>query len=149
VIPDFEPTGLLPAGIHHAAWLEFVARFGGSKRRAWLLEGLLTALTMLRSAGCQVVHIDGSFVTAKAEPDDYDGLWDAAGVIAAKLDPVLLDLTDLRAGRLKQKVKYRGEFIPVQAAEDKLGITYLEFFQICKVSGAPKGIIRIELSTLP
>jgi hypothetical protein len=149
VIPDFASTGLLPAGIHPAAWSEFIARFGGSSRRTWLLEGLLTAVTMLRIAGCHVVYIDGSFVTAKADPDDYDGLWDATGVMAAKLDPILLDLSDLRAGRVKQKVKYRGEFIPVQAIEDKLGITFLEFFQICKASGVPKGIIRLELSTLP
>jgi hypothetical protein len=149
VIPDFDPKGLLPAGIHQAAWSEFAARFGGSSRRTWLLEGLLAALTMLRAAGCQAAYIDGSFVTAKADPDDYDGLWDAAGVVAAKLDPVLLDLNDLRSGRLKQKLKYRGEFIPVQAVEDKLGITYLEFFQICKTSGVPKGIVRLELRTLP
>jgi hypothetical protein len=146
VIPDFEATGLLPAGIHHADWAEIVARFEISSRRKWLLEGLLDALTMLRTADCQVVYIDGSFVTTKADPEDYDALWDAAGVKAAKLDRVLLDFT---AGRLKQKVKYRGEFFPVQAVEDKLGITFLEFFQVCKASGAPKGIIRLELSTLP
>jgi hypothetical protein len=146
VIPDFEATGLLPAGIHRADWAEIVARFGVSTRRTWLLDGLLDALTMLRTAGCQVVYINGSFVTAKADPDDYDGLWDAAGVKGAKLDPILLDFS---AGRLKQKVKYRGELFPVQAVEDKLGITFLEFFQICKASGAPKGIIRLELSTLP
>jgi hypothetical protein len=146
VIPDFDATGLLPAGIHTANWAEIVTRFGASSRRKWLLRGLMEALTMLRTAGCQVVYIDGSFVTAKADPEDYDGLWNAAGVNAAKLDPVLLDFS---ARRLKQKVKYRGEFFPVQAVEDKLGITFLEFFQICKASGAPKGIIRLELSTLP
>jgi len=80
--PDFEATGLLPAGIHHADWAEIVARFGISSRRKWLLEGLLDALTMLRTAGCQVVYIDGSFVTTKADPEDYDALWDAAGVKA-------------------------------------------------------------------
>jgi hypothetical protein len=146
VIPDFEATGLLPAGIHHANWAEIVARFVISPRRTWLLEGLLNALKMLRTAGCQVVYIDGSFVTAKADPEDYDGLWDAVGVTGAKLDPILLDFS---AARLKQKLKYRGEFFPLQAVEDKLGITFLEFFQICKASGAPKGIIRLELSTLP
>lgn len=146
MIPDFEATSLLPAGIHHADWAEFVVRFGNSSRRKWLLAGLLDALTMLRTAGCQEVYIDGSFVTAKTDPEDYDALWDAAGVKAAMLDGVLLDFT---AGRLKQKVKYRGELFPVQAVEDKLGITFLEFFQICKTSGSPKGIIRLELSTLP
>ena len=34
VIPDFEATGLLPAGIHHADWAEIVARFGISRWNA-------------------------------------------------------------------------------------------------------------------
>ena len=146
MIPAFQSSGLLPAGIHPADWSDIGARFGGSAHRDWLLAGLLKALTMLRDSGCTTVYLDGSFVTEKEHPSDYDALWDPTGVDPKRVDPVLLDFSDLR---LKQKLKYRGEFFPANATVDPVGITFLAFFQVCKVTGAPKGLVRIELSSLP
>src|SRR5579885_1526760 len=79
VIPEFDELGRLPPGVHAASWDEIVARFGGSAWRARLLDGLRSALLSLKSAGCTVAYIDGSFVTAKGEPGDFDACWDEVG----------------------------------------------------------------------
>lgn len=73
MMPPFDATGNLPPGIHEATWEEFVARYGATSRRLTLLAGLKAALDALRTAGCQRAYIDGSFVTNKAIPGDFDG----------------------------------------------------------------------------
>lgn len=145
MIPEFDEDGYLPPGEHGADWSSIVDRFGGNPRRDWLLVGLKRALEALRSAGCQTAYIDGSFVTAKPEPRDYDGLWDIRGVHAALLDPVLLDFDD---GRMRQKTKYHGEFFPAQMSETASGRVFLEFFQRRADTGAAKGIVRIDLGPM-
>jgi hypothetical protein len=74
MIPPFDDRGSLPPGIHKADWNELETRFNGSLRRVELLEGLREALVALRDAGCCAAYVDGSFVTAKEEPGDFDGV---------------------------------------------------------------------------
>src|SRR5436190_23079014 len=106
MIPPFEPSiGLLPAGIHEATWEEFVARFGWTPPRLALLSGLKAALDALRVAGCRRAYVNGSFVTAKEAPGDFDGCWETDGVDPARLDPVLVTFD---AHRRAQKTKYGG-----------------------------------------
>ena len=50
--------------------------FGGTAHRAELLAGLLDALHDLQRAGCRLAYLDGSFVTDKDAPGDYDLCWD-------------------------------------------------------------------------
>jgi hypothetical protein len=142
MIPPLDAAGNLPAGIHWATWIELVDRFGTSPRRMELLEGLKRALQSLAGAGCQTVYVDGSFVTAKEIPGDFDACWDPLGVDGERLDPVLLDFTDRRAA---QKAKYGGELFPSLVFADPAGNTFLEFFQIDKSTGEAKGIIAIDL----
>src|SRR5262245_46538530 len=123
---DFDPNGNLPPGIHECTWEEFTARFGWNACRQRLLRGLKAALDALKAAGCRRVYVDGSFVTAKEEPGDFDGCWDMTGVDPARLDPVLLTFDP---GRMAQKTKYYGEMFPAQViAERTSGKTYMEFF---------------------
>jgi hypothetical protein len=135
------PYAVLPPGIHWATMEEVAARFAISPRRGWLYEGLIRAVEVLAGAGCRHLYLDGSFVTAKESPGDYDGCWDPTGVIAARLDPVLLDLSN---GRAAQKQKYRGELFIADLADRPHG-TFLEFFQIEKYTGAAKGIVGVRL----
>jgi len=72
VIPSFEESGNLPTGIRAASWDEFAARCGTTPHRRDLLDGLERALHALRRAGCRRAYIDGSFVTAKQQPADFD-----------------------------------------------------------------------------
>lgn len=122
--------------------------FGTNRLREKLLDGLYRAAQALKTAGCQTLYVDGSFVTIKDLPGDFDGCWDPVGVIAAKLDPVLLDFSN---GRLAQKVKYNGElFISSLRAElQPPHRTFLDFFQCDKQTGMPKGIIALDLRRLP
>jgi hypothetical protein len=72
-LPPFETTtGRLPPGEHTVTWEEVVDRFGWNRRRRQLLDGLAEALALLADAGCTRVWINGSFVTAKEEPGDFD-----------------------------------------------------------------------------
>jgi hypothetical protein len=146
MIPEFEQDGSLPPGIHWATWQEVINRFGYTPHRQDLLLGLKRALDALRIAGCNVVFLDGSFVTAKRMPNDFDACWDSQGVDPNLLDPLLLDFS---RGRAAQKAFYRGELFPAQFREGGGGSTFLEFFQIQKETGRAKGIVAIEIGTLP
>jgi hypothetical protein len=146
MLPAYTDKGVLPPGVHNASWDELAERFGGSPRRDSLLRGLLEAAGNLRSAGARVIWLGGSFVTDKEEPDDWDGVWDPSNADMTKVDPVLIDPADLATGRHRQKAKYAGELlVGVDAAS---GSPFQLYFQVDK-NGDPKGIIRLDLRTLP
>lgn len=145
MIPAFQNNGNLPPGIHSSLWDELDKRYGISPYRLMLLKGLKTACVHLKFAGCQRLFLDGSFVTTKTIPGDYDALWDTTGVDIDKLvraEPLFFDFSNKRQ---KQKQKYLGEFFPAQQKEGITGKTFLEFFQTDKDSGDPKGIIELLL----
>jgi hypothetical protein len=141
MIPSLTKQGVLPPGIWHASLEEFTEVFGKSSRRKMLLAGLEQAAISLLSAGWTTLFIDGSFVTDKPEPGDYDACWDITDVAEDLLDPVFFDFSDHRAA---QKQRYGGEFFPAQLPEGLSGRTFLEFFQQDR-EGRSKGIIVLEL----
>jgi len=106
------------------------------------LTGLRRALRLLREAGCTVAYIDGSFVTAKETPGDFDACWDVEGVDPDRLDPVFLDFAD---GRAAQKRRFGGELFPAQLPEGLTGRMFLAFFQTDRSTGRRKGIVAIRL----
>jgi hypothetical protein len=141
MIPDFTREGLLPPGEYRATWREIYGRFAWNHRRRMLLEGLAKALVPLREAGFSRVFLDGSSVTDKDLPGDYDVAWDPVGVQLALLklsEPLFFDFSRRRAA---QKSKYRGEFFPASVPADEVGTTFYEFFQIDKQTGGRKGIV--------
>lgn len=132
-------------------WPTFVDVFGKSAARVRLLSGLERAARSLRAAGCTTLYVDGSFVTLKesvagTSPNDFDGCWDLSNVDPTQLDPVLLDFRNRRAA---QKAKFFGELFPIQYPADPNGTPFLNFFQLDKASGDPKGIIALDLNSLP
>ena len=145
MIPEFDLDGNLPPGIHLATWQEFTERFGITSYRQKLLKGLQAALESLKKGSCESVYIGGSFVTAKAEPGDFDGCWEPNGVNPYLIDPVLLNFNN---GRAAQKAKYGGELFLANRKELGSGNTFLEFFQIDKETGRQKGIIKLDLRRL-
>jgi hypothetical protein len=136
------PFRVLPPGVHWASLSEIESRFGQTAHRAKLIQGVLAVAEALRRAKCERMYLDGSFVTEKMEPNDFDGCWDPTNVIGALLDPVFLDFSN---GRAAQKVKYGGEMF-VSVALNAGTATFLDFFQREKVTGAVKGIVGIDLS---
>jgi hypothetical protein len=145
-IPPLADSGNLPEGIHNATWEEIIERFGTNQRRRELLEGLRQALGSLRGAGCRRAYIDGSFVTAKDEPADFDACWEAAGVDPDLLDPVLLIFANRREA---QKARFGGELFPADLAADPHGTRFLDYFQLDKMTGERKGIVALDLEGPP
>lgn len=145
MIPDFVDIGgpwkVLPPGVHDATLEEVESRYATSERRKRLFFGFREGVMALRKAGCRKVFLNGSFVTGKANPGDFDVCWDSVGVETAKLNPVFLDFSE---GRKKQKEIFQGEFFPDHLSADGTH-TFLDFFQIDKDTQDAKGIICIEL----
>ena len=144
MLPGFE-DGLLPPGLHSAGWSEVVVRFGVSQHRRWLLEGAQAALRELGRVGCTRAYLDGSFVTAKAIPGDYDLCWELDQVDLPNLDKVFFDVYPPRAA---QHAKYRGDLLP-NVSEGDSGVLIVEFFQRDKETGRPKGIVVLDPRSVP
>lgn len=143
--PEFERSGNLPPGIHRATWDEVSRRFGTTPWRQELLDGFRSALGGLRRAGCRTVYLDGSFVTTKEVPEDFDACWDEIGVEMELIDPVMLEFD---RGRAAQKAKYRGEFFPASWVARMRGDVFLDFFQTDRETGQRKGIIALDLGDM-
>ena len=105
-------------------------------------NGNQSAVRSTTEAGCRAVYIDGSYVTAKEIPGDFDACWSIEGVDADLIDPVLLSFDNDRAA---QKAKYFGDIFPAELPEGLSWKTFLDFFQTDKATGNRKGIIGIRL----
>ena len=141
MIPPFDTnTGRLPEILLEASWDEVVQRFGWNQCRRRLLDGLAEVIELLARAGCRRLWLNGSFVTAKDEPGDFDACWDVESVDLDAIDPVLLDLSP---GRAKQKQRFGGELFP-NIIESGSGLLFTEFFQNDLDAGR-KGIVVIKI----
>lgn len=74
-LPPFRPDGYLPEGVYVCSEAEVMFRFGSlSRRRRRLVLRLRRWLELGRQVGARRLLVDGSFVTAKAEPHDIDSV---------------------------------------------------------------------------
>ena len=140
------PWAVLPPGIHSASLQEVADAFASNSWRRELFNGLILACAKLRVAGCPTIFLDGSFVTGKPRPGDFDACWDPQGVDPTKLDLVFLEFSN---GRAAQKAAFKGEFFPSSMLCADVGRTFVEFFQMDRFSGKQKGIIAISLPADP
>ena len=138
MIPDFTSAGTLPPGIHEATWEELYERFGYTEHRKHLLSGLEKAINDLIGAGCRKIYVNGSSVTNKQVPRDFDCCWEMAGVKRWLLKPVLLNT---RVPRNARKILYYGDVLPAEGG-------MLEYFQRGR-NRKPKGIIEIDPVKVP
>ena len=141
-LPAFTPIGNLPPGEHIVSWTEFEARYGYNPGRAAILHLIKDWLTHMRHAGCRTAYIDGSFVSKKENPGDYDACWDATGVDANRLDRALLDQT--ATGRQMIKQRLGGDIRPDMVCPPGSILPYLRFFQKDR-DGNAKGVVRLNL----
>jgi len=145
MIPELIDIGsiwkALPPGLHDASLDEVELVFVTDAHRRKLFEGLKSGCAALKKAGCITVYLDGSYVTEKTDPGDFDACWDPTGVDPALLDSVLLDFANRRQN---QKLKYQGEFFPSTWLADGAR-TFVDYFQIDKDSGSKKGLLVIRL----
>jgi hypothetical protein len=140
------PWPVLPPGIHQASLDDVATVFATSAWRRELFDGLVVGSGRLRAAGCRTVYLDGSYVSGKQKPGDFDACWDPSGVDPGRLDPVFLQFAN---GREAQKAAFKGEFFPSSVMCADVGQTFLDFFQRDRFTGKHKGIISIPLSADP
>jgi hypothetical protein len=140
------PWMVLPPGIHKAGLGDVETAFATTPWRRDLFSGLVKAAERLQWAGCPTIYLDGSHVTGKPRPDDFDACWDPTGVDDKKLDPVFLDFKNRRSA---QKAAFKGEFFPSSMMCKDVGQAFVDFFQLDRFSGKRKGIFSISLSADP
>ena len=108
------------------------------------MDGLLAACRGLAAAGCTELLLDGSFVTEKPMPGDYDGTWEIAGVDVDRVDPVFLDAAN---GFAEARARYLGDLYPASGAAEP-GVSFRDFFQTDR-EGVEKGVVLVDLRSLP
>jgi len=143
MIPDFNSNGGLPPGEHAATLSDVEHRYSTNPTRTAQFTGLKRAALALAAAGCPTLWLNGSYITDKAEPGDYDATFDAEPIDWITLGLAEPELLDFDAPRSTQKRTYGGELIPTLAA----GVDFVDFFQTNR-NGERKGIIRIDLTEL-
>ena len=140
-IPAFRADGLLPEGIHEATWAEFSERFGWSDERRNMVSGIRAAMLLLADGGCRRLYVDGSFVTEKDRPNDWDGCWDPERMDFSRLNSLITDTSP--GGVYTQKEWLLGELYPsVMLANPNTEI--LELFQRSRDYGPRKGIVVLD-----
>lgn len=73
-IPEFNSEGDLPEGVHRATLVELLDRFGNrTDLRQRATDALLLVLNLAVATAClDRLVVFGSYITAKAEPNDVD-----------------------------------------------------------------------------
>lgn len=141
-IPAFRADGYLPEGLHAASGAAVTFRFGafGARRRRLALR-LRRWIELARQVGARRLLVDGSFVTAKEEPNDIDAVvllpLDFERQIAAGIEPAL-ELEQMLLTRHPEEIF---------AAEDEADWSeWVEFFSRTReADGRRKGLVEIRL----
>lgn len=144
MIPDFNDSGYLPAGIYEASFEEVKVRFGLSRQRQKLLMSMQYLLHQCNQLNCDILYLDGSFISSKLNPKDYDACWDTTH---ENREWVLNNVADtsLNSDSETQKEYFGGEIYPAFVKAPLLPeLTILEYFQRTK-EGEAKGIIMLKL----
>lgn len=144
MIPDFDDDGLLPPGIHQTdldGFRERFAVFDRSDRRLRIFDQLERLVEAAKSANIvQRIIFGGSFVTSKAEPNDFDCI--------LVLDPEIVGTTlrpfeyNLVSRRMARRL-FGGDVLSALEDSDALQ-QYLDFFQTTR-DGQRMGIVEVLL----
>ena len=146
-IPPFNEHGWLPDGIRECTLEEATGRLGafqGSDRRPNLWAKFAEFLREVKECGLvEAVLLDGSFVTAKPDPNDIDLIL----VVSAEHD-FSADLRPIEYNVLSQRrVRRRFGFdLLVARTGSEEYRRYVGFFQQVRLEpGRRKGILRVRL----
>ena len=142
MIPEFRSDGYLPEGMHFASEAEVTFRFGSSNaHRRRLAVRLRRWIELSRRVRARRLFIDGSFITAKTEPNDVDAVvWLSADFerqVQQGNDPGL-ELEHMLLTRHPEEIF---------AAEDDVDWNdWIEFFtRTREEDGRRKGLVEVEL----
>src|SRR5436190_1131322 len=141
-IPPFRADGYLPEGVYLATEAEVIFRFGSSSpRRRRLVLRLRRWLELVRQTRCRRLLVDGSFVTAKAEPQDIDAVVLLAADFQQQVDggsAAAMELEDMLVTRRPEEIF---------AAEDEADWTeWADFFSRTREpDDRRKGLVEVRL----
>lgn len=141
-VPEYE-FDVLPIGIHEASMEEIKDSFAFNSRRRALFDGLLHASEELAVAGCPRIYVDGSYVTSKPIPQDFDVCYELGEINRVVLNPVFFEFQE---GCAAQKREYGGEFFPISTHTDGTRCYLLDFFQGIRGTDSKKGLVAVALS---
>lgn len=143
---SFQPNGNLISGIHELTINEIEEYYGYNHHRQELISGLKLLILHLSDCGCETIYLDGSFVSKKEFPNDFDACWDEHFVDLQKLKDKYSTILNFKESRKYQKAMYGGDFFPMSssATPPPLYNTFFDFFQKDK-ENTPKGIVKINL----
>jgi predicted nucleotidyltransferase len=145
MLPTFNEHGFLPEGVWDCQIDEFISRFAvftvsdGRIRLFAKLKELLADLSKIEYI-CEII-IDGSYVTAKNEPNDIDIIISLEEKFTETEPPfwIINTLDSTKLGR-----KYRFD-VKIVIFESETYFEYLDFFQNVRQSKVRKGVVRLML----
>jgi hypothetical protein len=146
-IPSLNELGYLPEGIHDCTLEELAERFGafrGSDRRPQLCAKFKEFLQEAKASGLfKAVVVDGSFVSARSDPNDVDLVLIVAEDhdFSVELPPVWYNLLTQR--RVRKRFGF--DIVVVRMGSENLDNAIAFFQQIRQSPGLKKGVLRITL----
>ena len=141
-IPAFRSDGYLPPGVHVCTEAEATSRFGvASHRRRRLITRVRRWCELGRAIGARRLLLDGSFVTAKDEPEDVDAVMLLPADFARQVElnvEAALELEEMFLTRQPEEIF---------AAEDQADWRdWCEFFSRTREpDGRRKGLVEVSL----
>ncbi len=142
MIPELREDGYLPEGLHLANEADVTFRFGSSTpRRRRLVLRLRRWLELARHTKARRFLVDGSFVTAKEDPNDID----AVVLLADDFEEQVSGGSDAALELEEMLLTRRPE--EIFAAEDlRDWEEWVEFFgRTREHDGRRKGLVEVEL----
>lgn len=142
MIPAFRDDGYLPEGLHRATEAEITYRFGtATPRRRRLALRLRRWIELCRTVAAKRLFVDGSFVTAKPDPNDVDAVvWLGDDFVDR------VSSGEVKAVELEMMLVTR-QPEEIFAAEDRPDWEdWVEFFSRTReADGRRKGVVEVEL----
>lgn len=146
-VPEHDEHGHLPPGEHIATWSEVKERFGGRARRREIVGALEHTLYELKNLGVRDVWLNGSFVTTKIRPSDVDVVYSPPPDVDTSTWGNLANSDPAREHLKAQRRVDLWEY-PSPQYVGGTKVTIVGFFCSDK-EDRPKGIIRLDLGSLP
>lgn len=147
VLPDFREDGWLPEGHYDASWKEVIDRFGGfpGSARERVTSSLLAWRNEIKAKGISGwLLLDGSFVSAKETPGDFDALL----VLDEEARTILENDVEAKALLDYSECKSRGfDLLYYFAAtvRDYPDLAGLDLWDRDKETGKLKGVLEVGL----
>ena len=147
MIPSLNQEGFLPEGLHDCRVEEIEARFGRfllSDRRPRLWARFKEFVAQAPAGGViQAIVVDGSFVTAKPDPNDIDLVLIVPSDhdFSAELTPSQYNL--LAQARVQKRFGF--DIVVVKDGSENCEVAIQFFQQVRQRPGVKKGLLRLSL----